>query len=98
MSLYHKYDPHCPDCTPAWINMETGEVYPKDHPIMITVMKVWWTAPFREREAYINVTTSTDGGAQIPHDVETMAPLVERMRLAVGAMDRKSKKPGPRPS
>lgn len=52
----HRYDPQCPDCIPAVVNMNTGELLAKDSPTMAQVLKVWNTLPFAHREAFINVT------------------------------------------
>ena len=80
MRPFHTYDPSCPDCIPAILNTKTRESYPRDHPLMVAVMKVWDVAPFAERKAYMAVTreNSTD-----PRVLATAKPLLRRMEQAM---------------
>lgn len=80
---YHPYDPKCPHCTPAMINVKTGEVYADDSPVMVAIMKVWNAAPFKERQAYITFTCSTTPD---PKDVSVATPLIKRIEDALKAI------------
>lgn len=76
MTDQHPYDPQCPHCIPALINVKTGEVYPEDHPLMVKILKYWHTTPFAQRAAFIAVTvdSSTD-----PSDQRNAQPIVDAM-------------------
>ena len=51
-----KFDPKCQGCRPALIDVDSGEVFPKTHPLMIIVNSVWDDASVEEQEAFWNVT------------------------------------------
>lgn len=67
----HPYDPNCPHCTPAMLDLKTGTALPEDHPTMKIVMRVWNAAPFEQRRAYLAVTA------------DNWEPLVERIQAAL---------------
>jgi hypothetical protein len=76
----HPYDPQCPDCVPALIDPETGEIIPKSDPIMVTIMKVWNAASVEDRQAFMNITWAN---SQEPVDRERMSLLMRRIQKAV---------------
>jgi hypothetical protein len=81
--MSHPYDPQCPHCTPALMHPETGNVYPDDSPEMRAIMRVWNGAPFKQRTAYIAVTVHN---SRDPHDLSTVAPLLNLIERALKAL------------
>jgi hypothetical protein len=76
----HPYDPNCPHCTPAMLDVETGKPLADDHPAMKIIMRVWNSAPFEQRRAYLAVTADN---SRDPRDLALMGPLVQRMQDAM---------------
>jgi hypothetical protein len=42
-------------CRPAFIDLETGQPLPYDHPTMVKIMAIWETTSRAQREAYHRV-------------------------------------------
>lgn len=83
----HRYDPNCPQCTPAIMDVESGEVLADDSPTMIQVMKVWNSLPFAHREAFINVTVFN---SRAPEDLALTRTIGEKFEAAMKLADRRT--------
>jgi hypothetical protein len=53
---HEEFDDNCPGCRPAILDVETGQVLPETHPIMMAANRVWANATIEERKAFHNVT------------------------------------------
>jgi len=82
----HPYDPKCPMCTPAMIDVESGALLPEDSPEMVQVMKVWNSLPFKHREAFINVTVFN---SRAPDDMLLTEQIGKKFEGAMKLADRK---------
>lgn len=75
----HPYDPSCPDCIPAIINTETGEVLPREHPTMVKILKHWYTTPFIQRGAFIAVTVYSSTDADDRRNADPILDAISRI-------------------
>jgi len=76
----HPYDPRCPHCIPAIVNMDTGVPYEMGSPVMVQVLRVWNAAPFKVRQAFIAVTSDD---SRAPEDMQLVEPLMEKLTEAI---------------
>lgn len=70
-----QYQPNCPGCLPALMNLKTGEVMPMDSPEMKAIMAYWQTTTLAERQAWHEFTCQNSREPQI---------LAVASRLAAG--------------
>jgi hypothetical protein len=70
----HDFDPNCPDCRPAILDINTGRPLPQNHPTMVAVNALWDDLPFEDQEALhrIWVKNSRD-----PADLEVAERFTE---------------------
>lgn len=78
----HDFDPECPDCGPAVINPQTGEIYPADHPMMVVVSRVFKAAERKEQEAFHRVTVKNSRDSV---DLVLVQGLADRIKAALDA-------------
>lgn len=50
-----EFEGDCPGCEPVMMNPKTGEVFPKNHPNMVAMMKVWQATSLAEKQAFHRV-------------------------------------------
>lgn len=75
------FDPNCPGCRPALINPQSGMVYPADHPIAVTVNRVFDEATPEEQQAYYRVTVKN---SRAPTDLDLLQNLTLKINAALG--------------
>lgn len=84
----HPYDPSCPHCIPAILDVSTGALFPPGSPEMVAVMRVWNASSFQERTDFIAFTTSGGLDQALLRRVD---PLMARIQAAIQAVYDRSK-------
>lgn len=77
----HEYDPACPDCRPAFLDVKTGRPLPDEHPYMVAANRVFDAGTFAERRAYVRVCVHN---SRRRHDLDLAQALIRRMVKAAG--------------
>lgn len=79
MSL-RKFEPECPGCLPAIIDVKTGKVCPDDHPFMRPVIALWNEQDLPTRKAWHAVTCRN---SRRPEDLRLVQPFVDKIQAEI---------------
>jgi hypothetical protein len=64
-------------CRPAFIDLQTGQVLPDDHPTMLKIMAIWETTSRAQREAYHRVMCLN---SRDPIDLVVVEGIIDRFK------------------
>jgi len=79
--LWEEFEDDCPECRPALIDTQTGQVLPEDHPTMRAVMRVWKDTSLAGRRAFHAFTCLNVRDPEIMGFIQSFN---ERIRRAIG--------------
>lgn len=80
---WNEFQEECRGCRPAIMDVKTGRVYADDSPIMKAILGVWDKATPEEKQAYHRITCQN---SRADKDLETVAPLLERLKEVIDAL------------
>lgn len=68
----HRYKEGCPDCRPVFWDLDTQAPLPANHPMMVSINRIWDAAPLEERQAFIDFTTFNERSPEIQAHVDQL--------------------------
>lgn len=72
-----QFDPNCPGCRPAMLDVMTGQVMDDDHPVMVVVNAIWDASPRDVQEAFWRVTVKN---SRDPDDMKKAQAISQRIQ------------------